>query len=44
VKLLGLPFIELWLGLLLGGYGLERVDDSDEAFYQVAGIWVALVD
>ncbi len=46
VRLLGLPFIELWLGLLLGGYGLRRelVDDSDEAFYHVVGIWVALVD
>jgi hypothetical protein len=38
---LNLHFIELWLGLLLGGYGLCRVE-GDEAFYSPIGILVQL--
>jgi hypothetical protein len=38
---LNLHFIELWLGLLLGGYGLCRVE-GEEAFYSPIGILVQL--
>jgi hypothetical protein len=38
---LNLHLIELWLGLLLGGYGLSRVV-SDEDFYSAIGILVQL--
>lgn len=34
---LGMPLIELWLGLLLGGYGLEQRGD----FYDARSIWIA---
>jgi hypothetical protein len=30
------PFIEVWLALLLGGYGLEQRGD----FYETASVWV----
>jgi hypothetical protein len=41
--MVGLQFIELWLGLLLGGYGLSRVVSQDEeAFYSAIGILVEL--
>jgi hypothetical protein len=41
--MVGLQFIELWLGLLLGGYGLSRVVRQDEeAFYSAIGILVEL--
>jgi hypothetical protein len=41
--IVGLPFIELWLGLLLGGYGLSRVvSQEEEAFYSAIGILVEL--
>lgn len=33
---LQMPFIEIWLALLLGGYGIEQRGD----FYQTEGIWV----
>ncbi len=33
---LKMPLVEIWLGLLLGGYSLEQRGD----FYQAAGIWV----
>jgi hypothetical protein len=38
---LNLPFIELWLGLLLGGYGLSRADEVED-FYSAIGILVQL--
>jgi hypothetical protein len=38
---LNLPFIELWLGLLLGGYGLKRADEIED-FYSAIGILVQL--
>ncbi len=39
----GLQFIELWLGLLLGGYGLSREAIEDEKqFYSAIGILVEL--
>jgi hypothetical protein len=38
---LGMAFIELWLGLLLGGYGLSRAEEvEEEAFYSEIGILV----
>jgi hypothetical protein len=41
--MVGLQFIELWLGLLLGGYGLSReVSQDEEAFYSAIGILVEL--
>jgi hypothetical protein len=41
--MVGLQFIELWLGLLLGGYGLSReVSRDEEAFYSAIGILVKL--
>jgi hypothetical protein len=41
--MVGLQFIELWLGLLLGGYGLSReVGQDEEAFYSAIGILVEL--
>jgi hypothetical protein len=41
--MVGLQFIELWLGLLLGGYGLSReVSRDEEAFYSAIGILVEL--
>jgi hypothetical protein len=33
---LQMPFIELWLALLLGGYAIEQRGD----FYQTEGVWV----
>jgi hypothetical protein len=38
---LNLHFIELWLGLLLGGYGLSRAEDYED-FYSSIGILVQL--
>jgi hypothetical protein len=35
---LGMPWVELWLGLLLGGFGLEQRGE----FYQRETIWVAI--
>jgi hypothetical protein len=41
--MVGLQFIELWLGLLLGGYGLRREAIADEEqFYSAIGILVEL--
>jgi hypothetical protein len=41
--MVGLQFIELWLGLLLGGYGLRREAIADEGqFYSAIGILVEL--
>jgi hypothetical protein len=42
LKLVQLPLIELWLGLLLGGYGLQRDGEieRDEDFYSSIGILV----
>lgn len=36
-----LELVELWLGLLLGGYELSRSADSKD-FYSVLGLWVKL--
>lgn len=33
---LQIPFIEIWLALLLGGYAIEQRGD----FYQIEGVWV----
>jgi hypothetical protein len=33
---LGMPWVELWLGLLLGGFGIEQRGE----FYQRETIWV----
>jgi hypothetical protein len=33
---LQMPFIEIWLALLLGGYAIEQRGD----FYQIEGVWV----
>jgi hypothetical protein len=38
---LNLHFIELWLGLLLGGYGLSRAGEVED-FYSSIGILVQL--
>jgi hypothetical protein len=46
LKLVQLPLIELWLGLLLGAYGMRREVEEfeqDEDFYSTIGIVVALV-
>jgi hypothetical protein len=46
LKLVQLPLIELWLGLLLGGYGMGRSVEEferDEDFYSAIGILVAPV-
>jgi flagellar biosynthesis protein FliR len=43
LRLVNLHFIELWLGLLLGGYELQRVQEEfeqDEDFYSEIGILV----
>ena len=40
-----LQWVEIWLGLLLGGYELGRISKSfqiPEDFYAVAGLWVKL--
>jgi hypothetical protein len=36
---LGMPWVELWLGLLLGGFGLEQRGE----FYQQETIWVEVM-
>jgi hypothetical protein len=36
-----LRLVELWLGLLLGGYGLSRSAESKD-FYSLVGLWVKL--
>jgi hypothetical protein len=44
-SMLNLHFIELWLGLLLGGYGLSRAAceiEDEAAFYSAIGILVQL--
>jgi hypothetical protein len=44
LKLVQLPLIELWLGLLLGGYGMGRSVqkfERDEDFYSAIGIVIA---
>lgn len=33
---LGMPLVEVWIGLLLGGFELEQHAE----FYELAGIWV----
>ncbi|MBV8887016.1 MAG: hypothetical protein JO235_23895 [Chroococcidiopsidaceae cyanobacterium CP_BM_RX_35] len=38
---LGMPMLEVWLGLLLGGFGLEQ---SNKDFYCVEGIWIQNLD
>jgi hypothetical protein len=43
LKMVQLPLIELWLGLLLGGYEMRRevvAFERDEDFYSVIGILV----
>jgi hypothetical protein len=42
LKLVQLPLVELWLGLLLGGYGLrrDREIERDDDFYSAIGIVV----
>ncbi|MFM2431610.1 MAG: hypothetical protein RLZZ511_2823, partial [Cyanobacteriota bacterium] len=45
MQLVQLPLIELWLGLLLGGYGLRREAvefERDEDFYSSIGILVSV--
>jgi hypothetical protein len=42
---LDLQWVEIWLGLLLGGYELGRISKSfqiPEDFYAVSGLWVKL--
>jgi hypothetical protein len=46
LELVQLPLIELWLGLLLGGYGMGREVEEferDEDFYSAIGIVIAPV-
>jgi hypothetical protein len=46
LELVQLPLIELWLGLLLGGYGMRREVEEferDEDFYSAIGILVEQV-
>ncbi|MFM2432862.1 MAG: hypothetical protein RLZZ511_4076, partial [Cyanobacteriota bacterium] len=43
LKMVQLPLIELWLGLLLGGYEMRRevvAFERDEDFYSAIGILV----
>ncbi|MBV8885396.1 MAG: hypothetical protein JO235_15575 [Chroococcidiopsidaceae cyanobacterium CP_BM_RX_35] len=38
---LGIPMVEVWLGLLLGEFGLEQ---SNKDFYCLEGIWIQISD